>query len=84
MGGHAVEVAGFGPQGLLIVTWGALKWMTWEFLKTYGAEIYAIISEDFLANGKTPNNGFDLATLKADLALVTDNQSQGTPKPNRY
>lgn len=69
-GGHAVNVAGFGPKGLLIVTWGALKWMSWEFLKAYGDEIYAIISEDFLVEGKTPNNGFDMETLKTDLKLV--------------
>ncbi|NNN06206.1 MAG: hypothetical protein HKL90_09935 [Elusimicrobia bacterium] len=71
-GGHAVEVAGFGPKGLLIVTWGELKWMTWDFLKTYCDEAYAIISQDFLAAGKTPNNGFDLAALNADLKAVAD------------
>jgi hypothetical protein len=74
-GGHAVEIAGFGPKGVLIVTWGALKWMTWDFLKTYGGEAYAIISQDFLVNGKTPNNGFDMNTLKADLKAVTDEAS---------
>lgn len=74
-GGHAVEIAGYGPQGVLIVTWGALKWMTWDFLKTYGDEAYAIISKDFLQNGKTPNNGLDLAALKADLAQVTDSSA---------
>ena len=70
-GGHAVEVAGFGPRGVLVVTWGVLKWMTWDFLKAYCEEAYALISKDFLVDGATPNNGFDLARLKADLKTVS-------------
>lgn len=82
-GGHAVEVAGFGPKGLLIVTWGQLKWMTWDFLKTYCDEAYAIISRDFLAAGKTPNNGFDLAALNADLKAVADVPPPSTQQSRR-
>jgi hypothetical protein len=44
--------------------------MTWEFWDRYCDEAYVLLSEDFLAVGKAPN-GFDLAALKADLALVT-------------
>jgi hypothetical protein len=79
-GGHAVEIAGFGPQGVLVVTWGQLKWMTWDFLKAYGEEAFAVISRDFLKNGKTPNNGLDLATLKADLKAVTAAPARGKPQ----
>jgi hypothetical protein len=70
-GGHAVAIAGYTPKGLVVVTWGALKLLTWDFLKTYGEESFAIISQDFLKNGKTPNNGLDIPTLKADLKAVT-------------
>jgi hypothetical protein len=77
LGGHAVEIAGYDKEGVSIMTWGRLQRITWEFLSTYGAEAYAIISKDFLdADGKTPNNGFDAATLKADLARVSDAQSR--------
>ncbi|MHB2025390.1 MAG: hypothetical protein ACYCPQ_01935 [Elusimicrobiota bacterium] len=72
-GGHAVEIAGYGPKGVLVVTWGALKWMTWGFFQAYCDEAYAILSNDFLKNGKTPNNGLDIAALKADLLAVTGN-----------
>jgi hypothetical protein len=33
-------------------------------------EAYCILSDDFLTKGNAPN-GFDLAALEADLALVT-------------
>ncbi|MGH3002672.1 MAG: hypothetical protein ACRDM1_08450 [Gaiellaceae bacterium] len=68
-GGHAVDVVGFDDSGLTVVTWGALKRMTWRFWDRYCDEAYCILSSDFLAKGEAPN-GFDLATLKADLALI--------------
>jgi hypothetical protein len=82
-GGHAVEVAGFSPKGVFVVTWGGLKLMTWNFFKTYVEEAYAIISQDFLKDGKTPNNGLDLATLKADLKTVTDDRPEAAQSPGR-
>ncbi|MFL5953337.1 MAG: hypothetical protein ACJ76I_04420 [Gaiellaceae bacterium] len=69
-GGHAVDVVGYDPEGLTVVTWGRLKRMTWSFWDRYCDEAYCILSEDFLDEGRAPN-GFDLAALKADLALVT-------------
>lgn len=69
-GGHAVDVAGFDAAGLTVVTWGRLQKMTWSFWDRYVDEAYAILSDDFLEEGKAPN-GFDLAALRADLALVT-------------
>jgi len=69
-GGHAVDVVGYDANGLVVVTWGRLKQMTWSFWDRYCDEAYCILSDDFLDAGKAPN-GFDLAALKADLALVT-------------
>ena len=69
-GGHAVDVVGYDANGLVVVTWGRLKQMTWSFWDRYCDEAYCILSDDFLDAGKAPN-GFDLASLKADLALVT-------------
>ena len=69
-GGHAVDVVGYDDEAMTIVTWGSLKQMTWSFFERYCDEAYSILSADFLAAGKAPN-GFDLAALKADLALVT-------------
>lgn len=69
-GGHAVDVVGYDDEAMTIVTWGSLKQMTWSFFERYCDEAYSILSNDFLAAGKAPN-GFDLAALKEDLALVT-------------
>ena len=69
-GGHAVDVVRYDPHGLTVVTWGSLKQMTWSFWERYVDEAYALISPDFLEGDEAPN-GFDLAALRADLALVT-------------
>lgn len=69
-GGHAVDVVGYDADALTVVTWGSLKQMTWRFWDRYVDECYCLLSDDFL-NGDRAPNGFDLAALKEDLALVT-------------
>jgi len=69
-GGHAVPVVAYDPAGLTVVTWGALKRMTWGFWSTYCDEAYALLSNDFLSAGKTLA-GIDLAALQQDLGEVT-------------
>jgi hypothetical protein len=69
-GGHAVDVVRFDKNGLTVVTWGRLQELTWSFWNRYCDEAYCILSDDFLQKGSAPN-GFDLAALRADLALVT-------------
>ena len=69
-GGHAVNVVCYDAWGLTVVTWGRLQELTWAFWDRYCDESYAILSKDFLEAEHAPN-GFDLAALKADLALVT-------------
>ena len=70
-GGHAVDVVGYDEAGLTVVTWGALKRMTWAFWGRYGDEAWCVLSPDFLADGRSPQ-GFDLEALQRDLALVTE------------
>jgi hypothetical protein len=69
-GGHAVDVVAYRGTGLTVVTWGALKRMTWSFWDRYCDEAYALLSQDFLDSGRAPN-GFDLPALRQDLRLVT-------------
>jgi hypothetical protein len=69
-GGHAVDVVRYDRNGLTVVTWGRLQELTWSFWDRYCDEAYCILSDDFLQKGNAPN-GFDLAALEADLALVT-------------
>jgi hypothetical protein len=69
-GGHAVEVVAYDAEGVTVVTWGALKRMTWAFWDKYVDEAYAVLSQDFVnGQGKTPE-GFNLAELAADLLAV--------------
>jgi len=69
-GGHAVDVVGYDEGGLTVVTWGALKRMTWAFWRRYRDEAWCVLSPDFLAGGCSPQ-GFDLEALQHDLVLVT-------------
>jgi hypothetical protein len=69
-GGHAVDVVRYDADGLTVVTWGRLQELTWAFWDRYVDECYCVLSRDFLAGGRAPN-GFRLAELKTDLALVT-------------
>lgn len=65
-GGHYVPAIAYDAKHVVVVTWGALKLMTWRFLAHYCDEAYAILSPDLLNAGKSPD-GFDLATLNHDL-----------------
>jgi hypothetical protein len=68
-GGHAVPIVAYDANGLTVVTWGALKRMTWEFFSTYCDEAFALLSSDFLADNETPA-GIDVAALTSDLKQV--------------
>lgn len=68
--GHCVPVVGYGADWVYVVTWGALKQMSYEFYAAYADEAYAILSPDWLGAAGAPS-GFDLAQLQADLADVT-------------
>lgn len=65
-GGHCVPVLAYDNDGLTCITWGAQKKLTWAFFAAYVDESYALLNNDWLKNDAAPN-GFDLATLKADL-----------------
>lgn len=68
--GHCVVAVGYDADNLYVVTWGAIKPMSYAFGQAYVDETFAIISPDWLGAGTTPS-GFDLAQLETDLADVT-------------
>lgn len=68
-GGHAVPVVAYDAHGLTVVTWGDRKRMTWTFWDTYCDEAYAVLSPDFLKDGKSVS-GFDVEALKKDLQKI--------------
>jgi hypothetical protein len=70
--GHCIPAVGYDEHNLYVVTWGALKMMSWEFYRTYMDEAYAVLSHDWISQklGTSPQ-GLDLASLQADLSVVT-------------
>lgn len=69
-GGHCVPVPGYAEL-VACVTWGALLNMTPAFYQTYSDEAYAVLSPDWIEQNAKAPNGFDLAQLQTDLAIVT-------------
>ena len=70
IGGHDVELIAWDGEMLHVVTWGRVQKMSVEFFKAYADEAYAMLSEEFLKNGLSPD-GFNMAQLQADLAALT-------------
>ncbi len=69
-GGHYVPLLGRRADGLLVfVSWGGIQLATERFVQTYCDEAIAYLSDEDLVLGKSPD-GFDLATLTADLAKL--------------
>jgi hypothetical protein len=67
--GHCIPAVAYDQRNLYVVTWGAVKSMSWQFYATYADEAFAVLSKDFLTKDKAPA-GFDLAQLTADLAEI--------------
>ena len=65
-GGHDVWVVDYDAYGVWCVTWGELQFITWEGFHWACDEAHALIVPDWV-----PPVGFDMAALKAALALVT-------------
>jgi hypothetical protein len=42
VGGHAVVLPGYDADGAIVISWGALYKMTWEFFSKYVDEVYDI------------------------------------------
>lgn len=70
-GGHCINLIGYDETGLTCVTWGAPKKMTWEWYAKYCSEAFACVSKSWIESSGVSPSGFDLATLEADLKLVT-------------
>lgn len=64
IGGHAVVLPAYGPNGLSVISWGQVYKMTWEFFEAYCDEAYAIIDKSWInATGQTPL-GLTLAQIE--------------------
>lgn len=68
-GGHYVPLVAYRGTPLL-VTWGKLISVTWEFLDAYCDEAWCALSPDALVKGRSLE-GFDDKALLADLRTVS-------------
>ena len=69
-GGHYVPVIGRAPNGNYVaVTWGRTQEITPAALDRYLMEALVYLTPERMTEGKSPE-GFDLATLKHDLAQL--------------
>lgn len=66
-GGHAVFAPSYDKDGIICITWGKPKRMTWNWFNKYCDEAHAILSQDFITGRNFSESGFDLATCKQDL-----------------
>lgn len=80
-GGHAVCVLAYDERGLTCITWGKKRKMTWAFWDAYVEEAYALVSDTFLKDGKTPA-GFDVELLESDLMGITHQKISLTEQLN--
>jgi hypothetical protein len=71
-GGHAVPIVAYDPNWITIVTWGKLQGVSWRFFEAYCEEAWAVLGGTDWMKGTHPvsPNGFDLATLQADLKAL--------------
>ncbi len=67
--GHAILITGYKDEELRIITWGKEMIMTIDFWEAYSDESYAVFSEAFIRNDKTPT-GVDVAILRNDIETL--------------
>lgn len=63
---HMVLITGYQNEELRVITHGQELIMTIDFWKKYGEESYAVFSEAFIKNDKTPT-GIDIDVLLNDI-----------------
>lgn len=70
LGGHAVVLPGYDPQGARVISWGQEYRMTWEFFSSFVDEAYAIADRTWIdATGRTPL-GMTIAELEAQMQAL--------------
>jgi hypothetical protein len=65
-GGHCIVAVGYTTENLLCVSWGGVVLVTWDFVKKYCDEGWAVLTQE-LAETKGDTLGLDIAQLDADL-----------------
>ncbi len=83
IGGHDVQIVAYNPQGVVIATWGGTRTITWAaFLSDrWIDEAYCMLSPDWYGKDGVTPLGVDVATLRADLALIGQGVVPPIPSP---
>jgi hypothetical protein len=69
--GHCIPAVAYDATNLYVVTWGAVKSMSWQFYDAYADESFAVVSQDFVdVAGKDPA-GFSLSEMLTNLKELT-------------
>lgn len=66
-GGHYIPAVSYDAKFLYVITWGQVQKASWGFVQKYMDEGVAYLSDEMLTGGKSID-GFDAATLQADIA----------------
>lgn len=66
--GHCVVVTAYSPACVRVLTWGGTQLGTWGWFTHMVDECFCVLPDE--ATVKTFAQGFDLATLQADLQLI--------------
>jgi len=69
--GHCIPAVAYDATNLYVVTWGAVKSMSWEFYDAYADESFAVVSPDFVGLAGQDPLGFSLAQMLSDLKELT-------------
>lgn len=67
--GHALLITGYSKDELYAVTWGKPIAMSLGFWETYVDESYAVFSEDFIRDNRTPSK-ISVEVLKRDIETL--------------
>lgn len=70
-GGHSIILTDYDDDGLICITWGQRKRMTWRWFSAYCDEAYALLSPDWVTGDSPAPSGFDLKQLQSDLAVLS-------------
>jgi hypothetical protein len=75
-GGHCIVLVGYDADFLCFVTWGKVQRATYAWWAKYGAEVWAVISQDWVSPKGADPEGVNLASLGEEFATLT-----GEPSP---
>jgi hypothetical protein len=68
VGGHAIYISAYSPEGVECITWAKKQWMSWEFYQKYADESWGIVDERDLWK---PDSPVDAEKLERILEEIT-------------